>query len=160
MATVKYKDPADGQWKTVVGGGAGQAFAQVSATEPTPRGVGDIWIDTSADAISWDTSWKTPALTGGWQTNVGFGGPKYRREIGGIVRLSGYMQNTNVGTSTTAFTLPVGYRPSEVIAIVHAYNPDTGYASSFTTVYPDGKFEPEADLAEIFLDGITWGIDF
>lgn len=157
MATVKYKDPADGQWKTVVGGGAGQAFAQVSATEPTPRGVGDIWINTSADAISWDTSWKTPALTGGWATHITFEGPRFRREIGGIVRLQGYMRNNNIGTSTTAFTLPVGYRPESTLVFPVTYT-DTGYAEIFTTITTDGKVDPPRELAEYFLDGLTFGI--
>lgn len=112
MPTAKYRDPTTGQYVPILGG-SGNAFtgAQVASAAPTPRGVGDLWVDTSATVLEWDTEWKDASLVGGWARYSTYPA-RYRKTAGGIVVLDGIItKSTAVPGDDPMFTLPIGYRP-------------------------------------------------
>ena len=93
---------------------ADSAHSQIAATPPTPRGVGDLWVDTSADLLSWDDTWTAPTLKGVWSQYAGWN-IRFRKTAGGLVVGKGLATpSTNIGYSVI-YTLPPGYRPLEKI---------------------------------------------
>jgi hypothetical protein len=166
MATIKYKDPADGQWKVVTGGGGGQAFAQVSPTPPTPRSVGDIWVDTDDATFQWDTDWNTAALSSGWVADSGgtYAPPGYRKDIGNIVRLRGAVVDGTPGIANPIFTLDTGYRPAYLtqVAVVAAAG-STNLPATLVISASTGDVTVDATVNglapdRVYLDGITFGL--
>ena len=58
------------------------------------------------------------AINAGWHAAVGFGAPSYYKDATGKICLAGTISNDNAivnGSSNTAFTLPTGFRPANVI---------------------------------------------
>ena len=112
MATAKYRDPETGQYVPILGG-SGNAFtgAQVASSAPTPRGVGDLWVDTTATVLEWDTAWKDATLVGTWTRYINYPA-RYRKLPGGLVVLDGLVGKSGaIPAADLIFTLPVGYRP-------------------------------------------------
>lgn len=69
-------------------------------------------ITASDGYLRYQTSWTTVTYNTGWQAySAGsWGEAQYYRTVDGVVHLRGLIQRAS-GTNTTAFTLPVGYRP-------------------------------------------------
>lgn len=98
MPSLKYRDPADGQWKTLFNG-----------------------IST----FSTDTGWIDLPLQNGW-TNYGgqWETAQYRR-VNGIVYLKGLIKPGTTTTQTVIATLPAGFRPKDDSHIDMANSADT-----------------------------------
>lgn len=108
-----------------------QMFAQVGGTPPTPRGVGDVWVNTSKPLLEqWDDDWQYPALMNGWrdQNPSQFGPVRYRRMPGGLVLLEGLVTGgpLGYGTAQAVFILPEGYRANERHVVCGISTPGTG----------------------------------
>lgn len=125
MAKLRMKDPSTGGWVEISGGGGEFLGAQVESVQPAPRGVGDLWVDTSATVLEWDTAWKVPAMMNGW---VNYGATHatvgYRKTAGGLVVLKGLLKNGTLNAEI--FTLPPKYRPKEVLIISAPSNTSGG----------------------------------
>lgn len=81
------------------------------------------WID-----VTFQNSWANYGSN--WETC------QYRRHSNGIVEIKGLMRN---GTLTsTAFTLPIGFRPADDIHAIAFSNLDVGGVR----IYSDGRFIP------------------
>lgn len=107
-----------------------QMFAQVGGTPPTPRGVGDVWVNTDKPLLEqWDDEWQYPALLNGWrdQNPSQFGPVRYRKTPGGLVLMEGLVTGgtTGYGSAQAVFVLPAGYRSAERHVILGASSPGT-----------------------------------
>lgn len=82
-------------------------------------------------------SWSTPALQNGWvQYGGGYSSSQYTKNTDGIVSLRGIIKSGTVTSGTTIFTLPSGYRPTNIVICSEITNPD---AYARVDVYPDGR---------------------
>lgn len=109
---------------------------------------------------SGDATWTAPTLTNSW---VNYGGSAtnagYRKDASGIVWLRGAIKN---GTNaTSAFTLPVGYRPSstQTFAVVGANSGATANTLATVKTEPDGTVVIaviSGGTGWIYLDGIAF----
>jgi hypothetical protein len=150
MAVAKYRDPSTGAYVPVLGV-QGNAFtgAQVSSAAPTPRGAGDIWIDTSTTLFSWDTAWKTPTLLTGWSQYGPSWPVRYRKLSNGMVVMEGLITKSTTSAVNEVFLyLPVGYRPlnKNHLPMCHhtgagAMGVDTTGGVSFVLSYPTGGWQ-------------------
>lgn len=91
--------------------------ARLPATAPLyQRAVSlDDAVEHVFDGTDWqeqDTGWQTPTLASPWTASSQ--APRYRR-INGVVYLDGRVEDG--AASSTIFTLPVGYRPSQALFI-------------------------------------------
>lgn len=79
-----------------------------------------------------------PTFQGSWvqYSDVNYAGAEFRRVAGGLVVMRGLIMNGTIGT--TAFTLPVGYRPKINIILPAATN--TGYGE--LRINADGTVVP------------------
>lgn len=96
------------------------------------------------------SSWQPVTLGNGF-TLFGPGTPAgYRMEPNRVVRLKGALGTTGTNAST-AFVLPVGFRPTQTSLF-------PGYGTSFVQINTDGSVRPSwsADPGVITLDGITF----
>lgn len=124
---------------------------------PTP--VNGKWVKEAGGALVWDdpratvadTAWNIiTSFTNGWTawSDVNYGPPRYRRLIDGFVVLEGLIGGAGTA-STTAFTLPVGYRPKDQeigsTAIRHFYGAASYGNPPWGTfwVYSDGQVRPQ-----------------
>jgi hypothetical protein len=91
-------------------------FAWVQTNTPTPRAVGDLWVNPNDPLMTWDTAWKFPTLLNGWanysaapwSSDVA----RYRMLPGGLVCISGFVAKAaNPNANSTVFNLPADYRP-------------------------------------------------
>ena len=101
IQTYKWADNAARTAQT--GMGAGDEGYQTD-TDTNYRYDGAGWI-----VVGGDTGWIAAILNSGWTNNSGGDPIKYRR-YRGVVYLRGRGDTT--GTTVTAFTLPVGFRPA------------------------------------------------
>lgn len=106
---------------------------------------------TSAKLAS-NEAWKTPTLSGTWvNLGSGFSTAGYYKTNDSIVRLKGVIKSGTVGTS--AFTLPVGYRPLETLVMVC----DSSNAHGDIVINTNGTVVPTTGSAVWFsLDGLTF----
>lgn len=150
-------------WGVYAAGGAnsGDLHIPPKSTPSTPSN-GDIWVDSTKNALSARINGITsgaPLVVGG--TGVAFqngwvsGGasgrtaPRYWIDAVGVVHLDGQLKNSSTG-QTTAFTLPVGYRP--------AFNLDTvatdvtNSTSVALAITPAGVVAPNEPNANDIID--------
>lgn len=138
MAGLEYFDGT--QYQSVPGIPGPQAFAQVSATPPTPRGVGDMWVNSQTPLLDgWDDEWRDVVLINGWADYAGpYAGPRYRKMPGGLVVCQGLIKDGTIGsTAAPAFYIDEDCRvtgPPINFSVMAAGV--TGRA----IVYSDGRF--------------------
>jgi len=103
-----------------------------------------------------------PAFQNSWVNSITAGVPpaSFYKDPLDVVHLRG---NINTGlTATTAFTLPLGYRPPyTVVQIVYNNNggPGPGGANVYLTVNTDGTVVPTFSAGtDIWLDGTSFRI--
>ena len=100
-----------------------------------------------------DLSWIDATFTNSWSDySASSYAASYCIDGWGFVHLRGAIKNASA-SGTSAFTLPVGYRPS--------YNknlPSDCYAGAYgrVTISPDGSVTPYGDYRYISLDGISF----
>lgn len=95
----------DAQWPAAT---AGRGAVCVTLDTDTPwqvalRAAVPTWVPFGS------TPWVAPTFTNGWSDYAGGNQTARYRKIGDIVYIEGMIKGGTVGTS--AFTLPVGYRP-------------------------------------------------
>jgi len=148
------------------GGGGGGGVTEVVIGPSTPvRNQQTIWVDTDeAPAVGYSTAMDTlhlvgaagePAFQNSW-ANTGSGDPLcFRKTPEGKV----YIRGSIVGgaSATTAFTLPVGYRPASRAGNPPFLNPllvTNGVAGGYLAVYSDGRVQPNwpAGAGTCYLD--------
>lgn len=83
--------------------------AQVAASAPVVKGVGDLWTG-GGSIVNFDQGWVYPTLIGGW-TDYGGGYPpaRYRKAPDGIVFMDGLIKGGVTGS--VPFILPAKYCP-------------------------------------------------
>ena len=96
-------------------------------------------------------SWGTPTLLGAWLNYDANSTVQYMKDKLGFVHLRGGLKAGTANTS--AFTLPVGYRPSATSYYV-GYCDQTNDGRIF--VLSDGSVYIKAYTNQVFLDGITF----
>jgi len=113
---------------------------------------GDVLTAAQMNQIGKDSDWITiSSFSNSWV--AGSVTPAYRK-VGNRVQLRGRITN-GTGTSTTAFTLPAGYRPTTV------QTQPTATASSFNYVQIDtsGNVAPTTSGSPVSLDALSFYID-
>ena len=138
MAGLEYFDGA--QYQSVPGVPGPQALAQVSATAPTPRGVGDVWVNSTTPLLDgWDDDWRYPTLINGWSDYGGvYGGPRYRKMPGGLVVCQGLIKDGTIGsTAAPAFYIDEDCRTTgDALNFCSVAQTTTGRI----LIYQDGRF--------------------
>lgn len=107
----------------------------VSATAPSNPRVGQVWVDSADKHLEYDNAWVIPTFTNGWTNyHATWSQARYAKLRGGYVYMEGLIMGGANGTS--AFTLPVGYRPSHYFIQTSLHNPN---AAAILYVYPTGS---------------------
>lgn len=102
----------------------------------------------SGGSLTWTS---VPSFGAGFSL-FGVGTPvAYRKDPHNIIRLRGALGTSGATNAGTAFTLPVGYRPTQTLLF-------PGYGASFIEIWTDGTVHPSwlTDPGLITLDGITF----
>lgn len=102
----------------------------------------------SGGSLTWTS---VPSFGAGFSL-FGAGTPvSYRKDPHNVIRLRGALGTSGATNAGTAFTLPVGYRPTQTLLF-------PGYGASFIEVWTDGTVHPSwlTDPGLITLDGITF----
>lgn len=122
----------------------------VSGTAPASPVDGDLWIDNTTPA------WTAPTLTNSW-VNYGdiFTTAGYYKDALGIIHLKGLVKSGT--TSNAIFTLPTGYRPSQVAMFTVVAGPGVARIDISTNgaVYV-AAYMASGTNAYVSLDGITF----
>ena len=117
---------------------------------------GTNWYQTSG---AQDSGWITPTLGNSWAV-VGSDTIQYRL-IGAMVRLRGAMNGGS--SSTTAFTLPSGFRPSSNCNFYMGVASSSGsFVFAETSIGTGGALTPGwlgGTMNSVALDGITFTVD-
>jgi hypothetical protein len=92
--------------------------------------------------------WQTPsAFQNGWLNHIPTA--RYRKDAAGRVQLAGAVKSGSA-MGTTAFTLPVGYRPDQPVYLACMTN---GGVYGMVAIETDGSVKPTTGVtAEMFLD--------
>ena len=96
--------------------------------------------------------WTSVSSFGAGFSLFGVGTPvAYRKDPHNIIRLRWALGTSGATNAGTAFTLPVGYRPTQTLLF-------PGFGASFIQIEPDGTVHPSCgtDPGLITLDGITF----
>jgi hypothetical protein len=133
MPVLKYRDPADGQWKTIGGLGADEVFVG-----PDSPGTGyDLWVDTDDPSSTQLGPWTDLPLLSGFVTYDSGTIPQYRFEpFWNGVRLRGWIKpvSGSIGGGTTAIAnVPVNARPARWVvdyAVCHGNSGSTARANT------------------------------
>ena len=122
----------------------------ISGTAPASPVDGDLWIDNTTPA------WTAPTLTNSW-VNYGdiFTTAGYYKDALGIIHLKGLVKSGT--TSNAIFTLPTGYRPSQVAMFTVVAGPGVARIDISTNgaVYV-AAYMASGTNAYVSLDGITF----
>lgn len=119
----------------------------------------------SANPPGYDSGWLyvgasgQPAFQNSWVNYGGWGDAAFRR-IGNVVFLAGLIKDGSIGAS--AFTLPVGFRPSARVGMASAelYGTIGNSAIGRVNVYPDGRVVPDLGSSGWYaLAGISFPTD-
>ena len=97
-------------------------------------------------------TWTSVPTFGAGFSLFGVGTPvAYRKDPHNIIRLRGALGTSGATNAGTAFTLPVGYRPTQTLLF-------PGFGASFIEVWTDGTVHPSwgTDPGLITLDGIAF----
>jgi hypothetical protein len=120
----------------------------------------DRWLDDLREQLAVE-NWRNigatgnPAFTNSWANSGGSNAvAAFYRDPFRIVRLKGVIDTGTSGTS--AFTLPVGYRPSEVLQFPALQT--AGAAGAWITVNTDGTVVPTRTGAAIHLTNVTFRV--
>lgn len=116
----------------------------------------------SLKAVLSVTGWTTMTLSNRWAAQSTAEAPSYRKSHG-YVELNGTMITGTSGSTTVVATLPIGFRPAELIRVPIAYS----YTSNLRTVYGSFLLEiattgvitiyaPASSYTAVFLDGVRF----
>lgn len=108
------------------------------------------------------TGWTTMTLGNRWAAQSAAEAPSYRKSHG-YVELNGTMVTGTSGSTTVVATLPIGFRPAELVRESITYS----YTSNFRTVYGTFLLEiattgvvtiyaPATSYTAVFLDGVRF----
>lgn len=134
---------------------------QAAATPPAPRAAGDLWIDTSAPILEWDTTWTPLPLENGWTPwdTGAHSQPAYRKLMGDLIEIRGALKHTNPTQTGPIATLPEGYRVAaagKAQLIIHTTG---GWASLDilnTGTLSLSKYDGPATASYVSLGGIVY----
>ncbi|WP_434352396.1 hypothetical protein [Trichococcus flocculiformis] len=100
-------------------------------------------------------AWITPTLTNGWIQKAGFMPIGYMKDELGFVHIRGMVDGTGAVSGSTAFTLPVGYRP---LSSTYCIGNGSGVFAS-VPIATDGTVKiTSAQIGWVSLEGITFKV--
>jgi hypothetical protein len=98
--------------------------------------------------------WVAPTLTNGWLNYGTYAVAGYHRDKNGYVHLKGLLKS---GTNTTtAFTLPAGYRPAERRLFAAMCNAGASQIMGYVDILTDGQVVLSGGTTWFAIDGITF----
>ena len=108
--------------------------------------------------ITPNTNWVVPATY--------YGSPnvfQYRKNANNEVELRGVAQNTDMGVTPSVFTLPVGFRPTNVKEFVSSFNTASGsgtFGAARVVVAPNGMINVFLTASNYYiLDNVRFSLD-
>lgn len=100
-------------------------------------------------------AWITPTLTNGWIQKAGFMPIGYMKDELGFVHIRGMVDGTGAVSGSTAFTLPIGYRP---LSSTYCIGNGSGVFAS-VPIATDGTVKiTSAQIGWVSLEGITFKV--
>lgn len=139
--------------QTNISGNAGTATKLATA-----RAINGVNFDGSAaititddtKAAATQPAWTAATLLNGWSYGGGFSAAGYMKDTVGTVYLKGDVQP---GSAGVIFTLPLGYRPSDV-RIIPIVTGGGGFAYAF--IATNGDVSASVGLGRVILDGVSF----
>lgn len=103
-------------------------------------------------------NWIEGVCQNGWVAMYnGYSYPNFKKDNFGLVHLKGTVRSGTVGPSYAIYTLPVGYRPSEMQSFSVVTSNGTNYLVGRVIVNPDGRVCLDTGANGVaVLDGITF----
>lgn len=113
------------------------AIDHVASAGNLPSATPAAWKKVSLES----TPWTAVTFENSWENLGGFWQTCQYRKVDDMVQLRGACTyNGSIGTATTLFILPVGFRPAlQHVMVGQAYNPTNGYAGLRFDVMTDGR---------------------
>lgn len=156
-----YIDPSGGAHPLLLRGPGGTTIYAGSLYAVKP-GTGLTRANPAASE-----GWHAATMATNWGVNItNDQAPRYRLDGlgGGLARLDGVAFSTAAaGSSSTMFTLPVGYRPTERKRFVANTNATTSAGGAVVEVLPTGAVVCAATVTasgqQVILDGIAFPVD-
>lgn len=111
------------------------------------------YVTSNAGGIPGSQAWQTPSFTNSWVNYATGGVPNagYYRDAAGIVHIQGAIKNGTL--SASAFTLPAGYRPANLLQFIVV----SSTAAAIVQIAATGTVTPTPGVNSHFgLDGISF----
>lgn len=136
-------------------------YAQIVAVRAKINGSWEAWkyLATKDDVtrLTKATPWKNADLQNGWQHHSKYKNVQYSKSFDDIVYLRGIAKGGNIDRETVITTLPIGFRPTQILYLSAINN---SYSTATLSISPNGDIVVKNDVDSNWLnfDNISFKI--